>query len=53
MGRAAVDKAKAEFKLLVVYLHSPHHEDTHLFCRETLFTQPLKVIFDPDPRFDL
>jgi hypothetical protein len=37
--REAVDKAKAEFKFLLVYLHSPNHQDTPTFLRETLCTE--------------
>jgi hypothetical protein len=37
--REAVDVAKRDFKFLVVYLHSPHHQDTPTFLRDTLCTQ--------------
>lgn len=29
----AVNKARDEFKFLIVYLHSPQHSDTPKFCR--------------------
>ena len=37
--REAVDVAKRDYKFLVVYLHSPHHQDTPAFLRDTLCTE--------------
>jgi FAS-associated factor 2 len=31
--KAAIDRAKAEAKFLLVYLHSEEHEHTPAFCR--------------------
>ena len=47
----ALETAKRELKFLVVYLHSPGHQDADRFCRQTLcspqFTEFLqdKVLF--------
>jgi len=47
----ALDTAKKDLKFLIVYLHSPNHQDTNRFCRQTLcspqFTEFLedKVLF--------
>jgi len=35
----ACNASKAEFKFLVVYLHSSIHQDTDTFCREVLCTE--------------
>jgi len=37
--QSAMSKAKSDFKFLVVYLHSPLHQDTDQFCRDTLCTE--------------
>ncbi|GIM16288.1 hypothetical protein Vretimale_18946 [Volvox reticuliferus] len=34
--RVACQQARREFKFLFVYLHSPEHEDTDVFCRTVL-----------------
>ncbi|EFJ40523.1 hypothetical protein VOLCADRAFT_99643 [Volvox carteri f. nagariensis] len=34
--RVACQQARREFKFLLVYLHSPEHEDTDVFCRTVL-----------------
>lgn len=47
--REAVDVAKRDFKFLLVYLHSPHHQDTPAFLRDTLCTEVTDldcVVFD-------
>jgi len=44
--REAVDVAKRDFKFLLVYLHSPHHQDTPTFLRETLCTEVLQDFVD-------
>jgi FAS-associated factor 2 len=44
--REAVDVAKRDFKFLVVYLHSPHHQDTMAFLRETLCTEVIQDFVD-------
>jgi len=35
----ALAKAKSEFKFLLAYIHSPHHDDTDEFCRTVLCTE--------------
>ena len=40
----ALEEAKRELKFLLVYLHSPHHQDTEEFCREVI-THPNFVSF--------
>jgi len=42
--REAVDVAKRDYKFLVVYLHSPHHQDTPAFLRETLCTEVASIL---------
>jgi len=37
--RDAINKAKQEFKFLVIYLHSELHSNTSGFCREVLCTE--------------
>uniref|UniRef100_A0A7N0UTA4 UBX domain-containing protein n=1 Tax=Kalanchoe fedtschenkoi TaxID=63787 RepID=A0A7N0UTA4_KALFE len=37
----ALQRSRAEFKLLFVYLHSPDHPDTQFFCGRTLCSQLL------------
>ena len=44
--REAVDVAKREFKFLVVYLHSPHHQDTPAFARDVLCSEVMAEFVD-------
>ncbi|KAF4389466.1 hypothetical protein G4B88_006525 [Cannabis sativa] len=37
----ALQRSRNEFKLLFVYLHSPDHQDTPLFCERTLCSEVL------------
>ncbi|NP_001311801.1 plant UBX domain-containing protein 10 [Capsicum annuum] len=37
----ALQRSKHEFKLLFVYLHSPEHPDTPIFCERTLCNEAL------------
>ncbi|TPX69269.1 hypothetical protein SpCBS45565_g02606 [Spizellomyces sp. 'palustris'] len=37
----ALQKAKSEIRYLLVYLHSPEHDDTSGFCRQTLGSESL------------
>ena len=37
----AVSQARQDLKFLLVYLHSPAHQDTPIFCREVLCSQQL------------
>lgn len=37
----ALEEAKKELRFLVVYLHSPDHEETETFCSRTLVSQTL------------
>jgi len=39
--REALQQASREHKLLLLYLHSPQHEDTQRFCRDTLCDEVL------------
>uniref|UniRef100_A0A7N0UHZ8 UBX domain-containing protein n=1 Tax=Kalanchoe fedtschenkoi TaxID=63787 RepID=A0A7N0UHZ8_KALFE len=39
----ALQRSRAEFKLLFVYLHSPDHPDTQLFCQRTLCSEVLSA----------
>jgi FAS-associated factor 2 len=39
--KQAAARARSESKFLVVYLHSPVHEDTPRFCRQTLSSENL------------
>lgn len=40
----ALEEAKRELKFLLVYLHSPHHQDTQHFCQSVL-TNPDLLVF--------
>lgn len=40
----ALEEAKRELKFLLVYLHSPHHQDTRHFC-ESVLTHPDLLTF--------
>eukprot|EP00288_Rhodomonas_lens_P016645 CAMPEP_0177697998 /NCGR_PEP_ID=MMETSP0484_2-20121128/4806_1 /TAXON_ID=354590 /ORGANISM="Rhodomonas lens, Strain RHODO" /LENGTH=319 /DNA_ID=CAMNT_0019209061 /DNA_START=261 /DNA_END=1217 /DNA_ORIENTATION=- len=42
----ALANARRQFKFLVVYIHSPHHQDTPEFLRETLCTPVMKEFID-------
>ena len=44
--REAVTAAKRDYKFLLVYLHSPHHQDTPAFLRDTLCTEVLQDFVD-------
>jgi len=44
--KQAVQLATAQSKFLLVYLHSPLHQDTARFCRQTLATAPCKAFID-------
>ena len=37
----ALEEAKRDLKFLLVYLHSPSHQDTKSFCQDTLATPAL------------
>ncbi|KAI7739900.1 hypothetical protein M8C21_020117, partial [Ambrosia artemisiifolia] len=37
----ALQRSRREFKLMFVYLHSPEHPDTRVFCEETLCSELL------------
>ncbi|CAM8995938.1 unnamed protein product [Rhodiola kirilowii] len=39
----ALQRSRTEFKLLFVYLHSPDHPDTQLFCQRTLCSEVLSA----------
>lgn len=39
----ALQRSRNEFKLLFVYLHSPDHQDTPLFCERTLCSEVLSA----------
>jgi len=47
----AVQQAKREFKLLVIYLHSEQHVDTPTFCRDSLCSRPLTEFIDDNLLF--
>jgi FAS-associated factor 2 len=40
------NKAKNEFKFMIIYIHSPLHQDTDKFCREILCTQLISDFFN-------
>jgi len=42
----ACQRAKSEYKFVVVYLHSALHRDTPTFCRETLCTELIADFFN-------
>lgn len=42
----ALQRSRREFKLLFVYLHSPDHPDTPLFCERTLCAEPLAAFIN-------
>lgn len=42
----ALQRSRREFKLLFVYLHSPDHPDTPLFCERTLCSEPLAAFIN-------
>ncbi|KAL5551536.1 hypothetical protein UlMin_001712 [Ulmus minor] len=42
----ALQRSRNEFKLLFVYLHSPDHPDTPLFCERTLCTEALAAFIN-------
>ncbi|KAJ1496372.1 thioredoxin-like protein [Baffinella frigidus] len=44
--REAVDFAKREFKFLVVYIHSPYHQDTPEFVTDVVCTEVMKDFVD-------
>lgn len=44
--QAAVQRAHQEGKYLVVYLHSPLHEDTPKFCRQVLCTRNVTMVLN-------
>jgi len=43
---AACNRAKNDFKLLIVYLHSPQNPETESFCRDTLFSEIITEFFN-------
>ncbi|KAJ7952194.1 plant UBX domain-containing protein 10 [Quillaja saponaria] len=42
----ALQRSKNSFKLLFVYLHSPDHQDTPLFCERTLCSETLAAFLN-------
>lgn len=46
--QACVAEAFRSSRFLIVYLHSPHHEDTPSFCRQVLCTQPVSQLVERD-----
>jgi FAS-associated factor 2 len=44
--QSACNQAKAENKLLIIYLHSPNHQDTSVFCRNILCNEQIVQYFN-------
>jgi FAS-associated factor 2 len=44
--KAAVERAKREYKLLLIYLHSPSHINTPHFCTEIMCKEGFKEFID-------
>jgi len=42
----ACTQSRSEFKFLIVYLHSPMHQNTSSFCRNTLCTEMIADFFN-------
>jgi len=42
----ACTQSKSEYKFLIVYLHSPMHQDTTAFCSNTLCTEMISDFFN-------
>jgi len=42
----ACSQSKSEYKFLIVYLHSPIHQDTTAFCSNTLCTEMISDFFN-------